>query len=299
MSSQRARAAHSIISSVQTKQQPQSLARRLLLLPHSSDDLPPLLPLSADANPELTAELYDFIAMALRAFVNPWWTKLTRYDKEFLPHINRILVHVFHILEERVHNAQLEPLVFHDLPTLITQHYVDFRNSQAKLSTSYATGGAATLPHLFSQSQPHMAISPDGTIDPEYYRQVVDLILKVCLPEEDYNPETERFIVREVIVKILVNDIIPKITQPWFIQKTILDLLGSREDSLFPVRPTHATLATGNLRLSSLGPHKQLHMIPLSSKAWLSLSYLLSNLSQGHVSRSCTLISKRSALSSL
>ncbi|KAJ2928917.1 hypothetical protein H1R20_g8341, partial [Candolleomyces eurysporus] len=169
----------------------------------------------------------------ITAYVNPWWTKLTRYDKEFLPHINRILVHVVHVIEERAHNVQLSSLAFHDLPTIITQHYVDFRNIQPKLSTSYATGGAASLSHLFAQIQPHTAISSDGKIDPEYYRQVVDTILKLCLPTEDYEPEVERVIIREVLVKVLVNDIIPKITQPWFIQKTILDLLGPIEEEFY------------------------------------------------------------------
>jgi hypothetical protein len=231
----RHRPAHSIASSAPTKSQPQSLARRLLLPPHSSDDLPPLLARSPQAHPELTAELYDFIALALRAYVNPWWTKLTRYDKEFLPHINRIIIHVIRVLEVRIQNTQLESLAFHDLPTLLTQHYVDFRNAQSKLATSYATGGAASLSQLFAQNQPHMAVSSDGTINAEYYRQTVDLILKVCLPLEDYEPEVERVIVREVIVKVLVGAIIPKVTQPWFIQKTMLDLVGPIDDEPYLV----------------------------------------------------------------
>jgi hypothetical protein len=32
-----------------------------------------------------------------------------------------------------------------------------------------------------------------------------------------------------------VNDIFPKITQPWFIQKTILDLLGPMDDEFYSV----------------------------------------------------------------
>lgn len=231
----RHRAPHSIASSAPTKSHPQSLARRLLLPPHSSEDLPPLLKLSPNAHPELASELYDFIAIALRAYINPWWTKLTRYDKEFLPHTNRIITHVIHALEERVHNVQHEALVFHDLPTIVTQHFVDFRNAQSKLSSSYASGGANSLSQLFAHIQPHMAISSDGQIDTEYYRQTIDLVLKACLPVEDYQPEVERVIIREVLVKVLVNDIFPKITQPWFIQKTILDLLGPIDDDPYPV----------------------------------------------------------------
>ncbi|KAJ6509280.1 PXA domain-containing protein [Mycena vitilis] len=206
-----------------------SLSKRLLFPAWPSNDLPPLFEAPATP-PELTAEVYDFVALALRAFVNPWWTKITRYDKEFLPDITRILTHVVRALEARVQDADFAPLVFRDVPLILTQHYRDYRSAASKLSTSYASGGALSLPVLFHGLQPHMAVSSDGTIDPDYMRQIVDHILKACLPDEDYAPETQRFIIREIVLKILLNDVLPKVTQPWFIQKTILDLLGQEND---------------------------------------------------------------------
>ncbi|KAJ6574886.1 PXA domain-containing protein [Mycena capillaripes] len=205
-----------------------SLSKRLLFPTWPSNDLPPLFAAPATP-PELTTEVYDFVALALRAFVNPWWTKISRYDKEFLPDITRILTHVVRVLEARVQDTDLAPLVFRDVPVIITQHYRDYRNAESKLSTSYASGAALSLPVLFHGLQPHMAVTSDGTIDPEYMRQIVDHILKACLPEEDYAPEPERFVIREIVLKILLKDVIPKITQPWFIQKTILDFLGQED----------------------------------------------------------------------
>ncbi|KAJ3500567.1 hypothetical protein NLJ89_g9736 [Agrocybe chaxingu] len=82
-----------------------------------------------------------------------------------------------------------------------------------------------------------MAVSPDGVLDPEYYRTIVDHILKACLPPEDYEPEAERIIVREIIVKVLLNDVLPRITQPWFIHKAILDLMGPQIYKSQPATP--------------------------------------------------------------
>lgn len=203
----------------------QSLAKRLLFHSLPTDELPPLF-LSETLPPELTAEVYDFIALGLRAYINPWWTKITRYDKEFLPQVTHILVIVIRALELRIQRLDFPALIFHDIPTILSQHYADYRNALSKLSTSYASGGAASLPQLFSQMQPHTAILPDGKIDPEYFRQVFDYILRICLPPEDHEAEAERIIVREVVVKVLLDDVLPKVTQPWFIQKAILDLLG-------------------------------------------------------------------------
>ncbi|KAI0786012.1 PXA domain-containing protein [Abortiporus biennis] len=210
----------------QTTSRPSTLARRLLF-PQLSPNvgIPPLLTTSS-SSPELDAELYDFIAIALRAYVNPWWTKITRYDKEFLPQITVVLTHVLRVFETRLTTTDLSPLVFLDLPAILTQHIVDYRNAQSKLHTSYASGGAASLKQLFHQMQPHMAVSSDGKVDEAYIRQAVDHVLKACMPHEDYDPESERYIIREIVVKVLIGGVIPRVTQPWFIHKTILDLMG-------------------------------------------------------------------------
>ncbi|CAK5280126.1 unnamed protein product [Mycena citricolor] len=218
-----------------------SLAKRLLFPTLSSSELPALFA-TPSTPPELTEEVYDFFALALRAFVNPWWTKITRYDKEFLPDITRILTHVVRAVEARVLEHDLSPLVFRDIPAIVTQHYRDYRTAESKLTTSYAAGGSATLPVLFHGLQSHMAVTAEGQIDPEYMRQVVDHVLKACLPIEDYSPEPERLVIREIVVKILVRDVIPKLSQPWFIQKMILDQLGHSDPALStspsPLPPT-------------------------------------------------------------
>jgi hypothetical protein len=214
------------ISSIRSQITPGTTLAKRLLFPRLGPDaeVPPLLS-SPNLPPELNAEIYDFIALALRAFVNPWWTKISRYDKEFLVQINQVVTQAIRSLETRLSKVDLSPLVFRDLPTLITQHYDDYRLATAKLNTSYSIGGAASLPQLFHQFQPHMAVSVDGSINEDYLRQLVDFILKACLPPEDYDPDAERYIIREVILKVLLG-VIPRISQPWFIQKLALDLLG-------------------------------------------------------------------------
>jgi len=232
MASQLGRSTHSAASTISRHQQPASLARRLLF-PHlpPGSDLPPLF-LSPSCPRELHDEVYDLVALALRAYVNTWWTKLTRYDKEFLPQITNVVTHVIRSLEQRLLDADLSLLVFGDIPALITQHYRDYRQAVSKASTSYATGGALSLSQLFHQLQPHMAISSEGSLDEEYFRQAFDHILRECLPSEDYAPEAERFIVREIMLKIVVKDVIPRIAQPWFLQKMVLDMLGPSPDAL-------------------------------------------------------------------
>ena len=209
-----------------------SLTNRLLF-PHlsPSSPVPPLLQTSS-VYPALDVELYDLIALALRAYINPWWTKISRYDKQLLVEITRTLSSVLRVLEARVLAADLSPFIYHRLPVLLTQHSVDYRTASHKLGSSYAAAGSASLPMLFHGQQQHVGVSVDGKIDEVYLRAAVDVILKACLFPEDWDAEAERYLLREIFVKTVCVDIAPRITQPWFLHSALLNLLGPAEPPL-------------------------------------------------------------------
>jgi hypothetical protein len=246
----RAGSVRSAGSKTSTLTGPISLARRLLFPNHPlSESLPPVLitgvsnDLRADPQhyPTLKAlddELYDFMALAVRGFVLPWWSKITPRDKEFPQEIAKIIVHLIRQVEARVLVADLPSLVAGAIPGLVAQHYVDYRSACAKLPSSYATGlnGSNSLPHLFHSLQPHMAVSPEGVVDPSYVRQAVEHIMRACLPPEDWEAETERSIVREIILKIILDSAIPRLSQPWFLHKSLIDVLGLPVEVAIPVR---------------------------------------------------------------
>lgn len=237
------------MSSVHTKQSGKAssivLYRRLLFptLPASVEP-PPILP---DASPELNTELYDFIALALRAYITPWWSKVTRYDRDFVPHVAVVIGEVIRSLEKRFKAVDLPGLLYCAVPILVGQHYADYRAASEKLGTSYASGGAATLPQLFHQYQGHMGIDADGRIDHTYIRHTLDLILHACLPIEDQESDAERTIIREVIAKVLVQDVVPMLCQPWFIHKMILDQLQSdKTATTIPMKTADASVSSSS-----------------------------------------------------
>ncbi|KAI0286807.1 PXA domain-containing protein [Russula aff. rugulosa BPL654] len=223
-----------------------SLTKRLLFphLPPSSPP-PPLLQTSS-SYPALDAELYDFIALALRAYINPWWTKITRYDKQLLLELTRIFTSVLRNIEARALAADLSPLLYLNLPTLLAQHCADYRIAARKLGSSYAAAGSASLPVLFHGQQQHVGVSIDGKADEVYVRAAVDVVLKACLSPEDWDAEAERYIIRETIVKTMCIDIVPRITQPWFLHSTLLNLLGPPDE---PLKVSTLHLLTSNTSL--------------------------------------------------
>jgi PXA domain len=229
---------------------PVGLARRLLFPNHPlSEPLPPVLVNGASNDPRtdsqdypalkaLNDELYGFMALAVRGFVLPWWSKITPRDKEFPQEITKVIVHLIQQVEARVLVADLPSLVARTIPTLVAQHYIDYRSACAKLPSSYATGlhTSNSLPHLFHSLQPHMAISLEGVVDANYIRQAVEHIMRACLPPEDWDAETERSIIREIVLKIILDSAIPRLSQPWFLHKSLLEVLGPPVEAVMPVR---------------------------------------------------------------
>lgn len=220
----------SLRSKSSTKPSSIPLHRRLLFpdLPPTAA-VPPILP---RASSELNTEIYDLIALALRAYITPWWSKVTRYDNEFVPQVAYVIGAVVRELASRIEKADMEGLILRAAPAVVTQHFSDYRSAAAKLGTAYANGGASTLPQLFHQHQSHMAIDAEGNADPTYIRHLLDLILRECLPAEDQESDAERAIIREVIVKVVLQDSIPLLSQPWFIYKLMLDQLTSGQEMI-------------------------------------------------------------------
>lgn len=220
----------------------QSLARRLLNPPSKTGaPLPPIIHVPAtkdsDSSPNdisrLNDELYDFIALALRGYVNPWYTRLSPTDRELLPEISSAVVVVIQELDRRIRAADLHQVLLADLPALVTQHYSDFRLARTKLHSSYTSGHAqdsdpnVALAHIFHNIQSHLAVTPIGEVDDTYLRQAVDCVLKECLPPQDWGSEVERSIIREIIVRPVLGAAFSRLTQPWFLHSIFLALLGS------------------------------------------------------------------------
>jgi len=225
---------HSVKSaeSVPASSTPVNLAQRLLSSTPNTP-LPPII--EPSTTPEVNAlneQIYYLLALSLRTFVIPWWSKISPRDKTFLPQITIILRAVIQDVHRRTLRSDMTSLLTAQLPNLIRQHVSDYKNAHSKLGTSYATTPPATIEEIFHRLQPHIAISqqtPDEMtpgLDPVYMRTAVDFVIKSCLPPEDAKSDLERSIVREVLVGPVLGNALPKLTQPWFLQHLALTLLG-------------------------------------------------------------------------
>ena len=209
------------------------------------------------SNPTLDPLILNLISLALRAFVVPWYNGgISRDpDKEFLQAVTGILIHVVQALEFefRMGSVDWEEVILREIPALLEDHYRDWDLATAK------AGGTSTTSEIFHSLHPHIAISLTSStrnpiVDPVYLRTLVDHLLKLLLPQEDYQAETERFLTREVIVGVVFGSLFGKVAQPWFLHGAIARVLEGRETSKITneEKSTKSLLSTASRTLGVL-----------------------------------------------
>lgn len=79
-----------------------------------------LLPPLTSRN-DVDLQLYAFLAIIMREFVQSWYSKITA-DETFVPEILRIIAHCSTALEQRFRKLDLESLLLDEIPDLLDRH---------------------------------------------------------------------------------------------------------------------------------------------------------------------------------
>lgn len=92
------------------------------------DLLPPLT-----SRNDVDLQLYALLAIIVREFVLTWYSKITPDDDQFVTEIVQIVAHCTRALEQRLRKADLESLLFDELPALLDNHVKAYRASRRPL----------------------------------------------------------------------------------------------------------------------------------------------------------------------
>lgn len=80
------------------------------------DLLPPLT-----SRNDVDLQLYAFLAIILREFVQSWYSKITT-DESFVGEVLHVVAHCTRALEQRLRKVDLESLVLDEIPDLLDKH---------------------------------------------------------------------------------------------------------------------------------------------------------------------------------
>jgi hypothetical protein len=108
---------------------------RRTLCPQSADKGAPitdLLPPLTSSN-EVDFQLYAFIAIIVREFVQTWYAKITP-DQAFVEEVVKIIAHCTRALEQRLRMVDVEALLLDEIPELLDAHVTGESRSTGSLS---------------------------------------------------------------------------------------------------------------------------------------------------------------------
>ncbi|KAI9048968.1 hypothetical protein LZ554_006817 [Drepanopeziza brunnea f. sp. 'monogermtubi'] len=182
-----------------------------------------LLPPLTSSN-EVDLQLYAFISIIIREFVQAWYSKITP-DQVFVEEVVKIIAHCTRALEQRLRKVDLESLILDELPELLEVHVQACRASRQPLHPSPAESSPRDIYHSL---WPFPALSPvpDGgqnileqMENESTYRQLlVQGVLAVLLPTEDLENDCLTSLVGQIFSEmILGGGIGGKASEPWLL----------------------------------------------------------------------------------
>ncbi|TVY54715.1 PXA domain protein 1 [Lachnellula cervina] len=196
--------------------------------------LPPLT-----SSNEVDVELYAFIAIIIREFVQTWYSKITP-DPYFVEEVVKIIAHCTRALEQRLRKVDLESLLFDELPDLLETHVQAYRTAHYSTHPSPLEGEPRKIYHSLWPF-PALAPVPDDNAfvqqqmnNEAHYRQLlVHGILAVLLPTEDLENDCLTTLVGQIFSEmILGGGIGGKASEPWLLWEGITKVSEVIQDHL-------------------------------------------------------------------
>jgi hypothetical protein len=176
--------------------------------------------------------LYHLIALALRAYVLSWYTRISPRDRALLPSINNtILTPLLQPILTSIYDdsSTLLDLILLDLPTVIDLHIKTYREAVHNTALGYGPLGDAYHARL-----PLASVVKNGEkweLSSLYYTSLADGILKNGLSVEEYGSTVERLMARELVGRMVLGGVGKKLSEDWFWYSLLLKLLGEPEET--------------------------------------------------------------------
>ncbi|KAJ6446552.1 PXA domain-containingprotein [Purpureocillium lavendulum] len=215
----------------------QALIRRVLCAQQSGDKgrdaqtpIDELLPPLTSRN-DVDLQLYAFLAIILREFVQTWYGKITT-DEAFVAEIIHTIAHCTRALEQRLRKLDLESLVFNEIPEVIDKHVSTYRTAhrpsvQPPLVVDPREAFHALWPLPFLSPVPRPEDDPEAAKqqlenEAAYRQLLVQAVLAVLLPTEDLENPCLTALVGQIFSELIIGNLIGnKTTQPWLLFECI------------------------------------------------------------------------------
>ncbi|KAG0336520.1 hypothetical protein BG000_006485 [Podila horticola] len=193
-----------------------------ILFPRNIQQREPVPQLLNHPHPDLDAEAYHFLAFLVRDFIQTWYSSFSS-DPQFVATIVNVVIHIARELERRSLEIDWVALMLQEVPEVLQRHYIDYRQATQKLDTAYAPN--QTIESIFHGLQPHFALRDGEESEKEYIRQLADELLRILLPQSEYQSDCVRWLVREILACLVLRSVVEILTEPDMINYIVNTLL--------------------------------------------------------------------------
>ncbi|KAK7422345.1 hypothetical protein QQX98_001624 [Neonectria punicea] len=188
-----------------------------------------LLPPLTSRN-DMDLQLYAFLAIILREFVQSWYSKVTT-DENFVAEVIHIIAHCSRALEQRFRKVDLESLLLDEIPDLLDRHITAYRTAHHAISRPPIDAdprevyhALCPLPQLAPVPRPDDPLTTSDQRENEaLYRQLlVQGVLAILLPTEDLENPCLTALVEQIFSELIIGNVIAnKASQPWLLYEGI------------------------------------------------------------------------------
>ncbi|KAK8146981.1 translational activator for mitochondrial COX1 [Beauveria asiatica] len=188
-----------------------------------------LLPSLTSRN-DVDLQLYAFLAIIIRDFVQAWYNKITP-DETFVAEVLQVIAHCSRALEQRFRTLDVESLVLDEIPDLLDKHIAAYRTSHDPVSQEPVAVNPRQVYHALCplpqlspvpQKGDQSSFEEQQENESAYRQLLVQAVLAILLPTEDLENPCLTAIVGQIFSELIVGNILAgKASQPWLLYESI------------------------------------------------------------------------------
>ncbi|KAM3442988.1 hypothetical protein MY4824_000693 [Beauveria thailandica] len=169
-----------------------------------------LLPSLTSRN-DVDLQLYAFLAIIIRDFVQAWYNKITP-DETFVAEVLQVIAHCSRALEQRFRTLDVESLVLDEIPDLLDRHITAYRTSHDPVSQEPVAVNPRQVYHALCplpqlspvpQKGDQSSFEEQQENESAYRQLLVQAVLAILLPTEDLENPCLTAIVGQIFSELI------------------------------------------------------------------------------------------------
>ncbi|MCP9261495.1 Sorting NeXin [Dirofilaria immitis] len=163
--------------------------------------------------------LEQMLSYVVRDFINSWYSGLTP-DHHFKESLKRSARRTIATFSQCVQKVDFVPLLTQHIVDDIASHFRLFRRAKERAQLHYGKN------YTTDELETIDLVSTCPHYENAYFHDVADVLLYLLMPAEDFRSRPFRFLLREVYVKCVILPLFDMLSDPDFINHSIIWLLS-------------------------------------------------------------------------